>query len=253
MIIANLATYPPRLACAEDVIRKIAPQVDLINVVLNQCDQTLSTLSNLSNVRQILPAEDTKDTGKFFPEVDNAEWVILLDDDLVYPANYVEDTIVKISGLKQGRVLAGYHGVTYRRPKFSLEPRELRTWLMHGSRVHMWRDVAHFEEALAETIYVDQVGSGTAAIRGADMPPYAYMRGSQRFADVRLARWCYEEGLDVVCLPRPPGFLGSVSFDESIWESFTKRSPRHVREEILTFAYRRQNVHQMQRPCPGSV
>ena len=69
MIIANLATYPPRRENLLPVVQAIAPQVDQLNVVLNQYDAELPELVDIPNVKQIIPHEDTKDVGKFYPDV----------------------------------------------------------------------------------------------------------------------------------------------------------------------------------------
>jgi hypothetical protein len=62
------------------------------------------------------------------------------------------------------------------------------------------------------------------------------MRDSQMFVDVRLARWCFEQGIEIVCLPRPRGWLTEERHDERIYE-FTRQNPGHVSREVATFAF----------------
>ena len=72
MIVANLATYPPRVAQIGQILSSVSPQVDQVNVVLNLMDTVPKILSTFSNVVPILPGKDTKDTGKLYPNVDDA-------------------------------------------------------------------------------------------------------------------------------------------------------------------------------------
>ena len=74
-------------------------------------------------------------------------------------------------------------------------------------------------------------------LRAADMPPWPYMEDSRKFVDVRLARWCFERNITLVCPPRPRGWLRKVYFDESIYHTFTRRHPPHVAREIWTYAF----------------
>ena len=50
MITANLATYPPRRETLEAVAGYISPQVDQMNIVLNQYDEIPGKLAKFSNV-----------------------------------------------------------------------------------------------------------------------------------------------------------------------------------------------------------
>ena len=238
MIVANLATYPPRRARLPAVVRAVAPQVDRLNIVLNGYDAVPEELPRLPGVVPILPAEDTKDTGKFLPEVADGDDVFLIDDDLDYPPDYVAHTLAEIGACGGGRMAGGYHGSIYVRPRLGLSRRKIRRYFGYGpDRVMESRKVYNFFRALHRPVIVDQVGTGTAVMRGADMPPYAYMADARMFVDVRLARWCFEQDIAIVCLPRADGWLTEERFDERIYD-FTRTFPAHVVGEVSTFAFR---------------
>jgi hypothetical protein len=242
VIAANLATYPPRRGRLPIVVAAVAPQVDRLNVVLNGYDAVPDELPRLEGVVPILPPEDTKDVGKFYPDTSGADTVLLIDDDLEYPADYVARTLAAFEALGAGRFCGGYHGTIYVRPKLRLSLRRIRRYFAYGpDQVMEHRKVFKFDAALAEPVLVDQIGSGTAVLRQADVPPYAFMRDAQMFADVRLARWCFENGIAAVCLPRPAGWLSEERFDERIYE-FTRQSPRQVAWEVSAFAFRNPRV-----------
>lgn len=242
-IIANLATYPPRRAGLEQVVRGLAPQVDRLNLVLNQYDAPLPELADIANLEQILPHEDTKDAGKFYPEVGDADWVFFVDDDIPYPADFVERSIEHMTALPAGRWLGGYHASIYRQPSLLSRIRKIVKMLRNGRKMPAYdRTVFHYRAGLDLPIQVDQIGSGTAVMAARHAPPYEYMRDSQKFVDVRLARWCFEQGITPVCLPRKDGWLASIDYEETIWTGFTSKNHAHVTDEILTFAFSRPNV-----------
>ena len=244
MIIANLATYPPRASNLLRAIAAIAPQVDRLNVVLNQYETAPEGLRIAPNVELILPEEDTKDVGKFYPDTGGADYVFLVDDDIIYPQDFVIRTVAALKALGPSGYMAGYHGSLYQRPIPKLQiksfKRFLRYWLYPG-HIASYRKVYGFDPELESPpgpLVVDQLGSGVAIMHGADMPTYAYMRSSQKFVDVRLAKWCFEKGIAPVVLPHPEGWLIGVAFNETIHRSFTTTNPRHVADDIRTYAYK---------------
>ncbi|WP_208348907.1 hypothetical protein [Pseudaestuariivita rosea] len=237
-IVANLATYPPRHENLLPVVTSIASQVDLLNVVLNEYDSIPEQLASFPNVRAVIPDHDTKDAGKFYPELDGATYVLLIDDDLLYPSDYVSKTVERFEALGAGGFVAGYHASLYRKPKLSL-----RKWLdfLQSRNIANHRKVYIFYNQLDEPVVVDQVATNAAILKAADMPPYEYMKDSQKFVDVRLAKWCFEKGLTPIALPKAAKWLGTVRFDESIYEDFTKQNKQHVADEIWTYAFKVKN------------
>jgi len=239
MIIANLATYPPRRLNLEKVVAIISPQVDRLNIVLNQYDTVPVELVKYPNVVPIIPEHDLKDVGKFYPDVGDAKYVLLIDDDIIYPTDYVSASIRRFETLSLQNCMAGYHGSLYVRPR-------LRRFLRYPGLIFTYKKKVadfrsgkfYFSYELKTATVVDQIGSGTAILRGPDMPPFEYMRTSEKYVDVRLARWCFERGITPVCLPRLANWLKELNFDESIHRSFTKMNPSYVNAEILTYAFK---------------
>lgn len=239
MIIANLATYPPRSENLEKVVAVISPQVDRLNIVLNQYDALPDELKKYPNVFLFIPDEDLKDVGKFYPDVSDAKYVFLIDDDIIYPPDYVSATIARFEALALQNCMGGYHGSLYMRPRLGQLIRSPGLLFTYNKRVADFRSgkFCLFDELETATV-VDQIGSGTAILRGKDMPPFEYMRTSVKYVDVRLARWCFERGIIPVCLPRAAGWIGGVGFDETIYGGFTATNPSYVNTEILTYAFK---------------
>jgi hypothetical protein len=257
MIIGNLATYPARAALLPSIVHAIAPQVDQLNVLLNEYLTVPEYLTRFTNVNPIIPDHDTKDAGKFLPDCAHAEWVFLLDDDIIYPNDYVTLSLERVRNLAPGRYLTGYHGSIYRRyPSFQpISIKKLKVLIsqfLFRTHTGHYRKTLHFTHQLLNSVIIEQAGSGTAIMRGIDMPPYEFIKSSQKFVDVRLARWCYETGIIVVSLPRAGDWLRPCSREElgsdgTIYEDFTKKNHTHVVVEIKKFAFKDKRVGKF---CP---
>lgn len=238
MIIANLATYPSRRNNLEKVVEIISPQVDRLNIVLNQYDTVPVELEKFSNVVLIIPKDDLKDTGKFYPDVQEAEYVFLIDDDIIYPSDYVSSTVKSFEKLTFQNCIGGHHGSVYIKPSLRNLLRSPGLLFTYKKRIADFRIFFGLFRELKVATVVDQIGTGAAILRGKDMPPYEYMRSAIKYVDVRLARWCFEHDIMPVCLPREANWIGGVSFDETISSGFTTQNPPHVSTEILAFAFK---------------
>ena len=237
-IVANLATYPARVHRLRSVVAALAPQVDVLNIVLNEYASVPDELPRPSNVRPIVPDVDYKDVGKFHPATAPDDLVFLVDDDLEYPADYVAATRRQVEALGGGPCVYGYHGTVYAKPRFGLSPRRFGRWLRYGpERILEGKEVHRFGEALDRAVVVDQIGTGTAVLAGSLMPPMEYMLSSRKFVDVRMARWCFERAIDMVCLPRKAGWLSEERQETRIFD-FTRSNPPEVAAEVASFAFK---------------
>lgn len=249
IIVANMATFPPRAENLPQVVDRILPQVDRLNIVFNEYDSVPDQCRNRPGLCPIIPEEDTKDVGKFYPDVSDADYVFLIDDDVDYPKDYVTGMVGRFDALPEGRFLGGLHTSIYRKPKPGLTMQKMRRYMRYHlfpREIAAFRYILNFGHELEKPIFVDQVGTGSAILRGRDMPPYAYMRGSQKFVDVRLARWCFEQGITPISLPRKSGWLATEPDEHSIFLNFTQQHPWHVAREIREYAFKRRYL---ERPC----
>lgn len=252
MIVANLATYPPRRSFLDVVLKSISPQVDRVNLVLNEYDEIPEEVRAFENVHPIIPAEDTKDTGKFLPDISDSTFVFFVDDDLFYPHDYVTRSLARMDALPFTSALCGYHCSVYRKPKLRLSPEGGKAWLRFHLKPNMlaaYRDLYGSGNPVKAPILVDQVATCAAVMRGKDVPPFDYMRTSQKFVDVRLAKWCFERGIPRVCIALDKDWLTNSdslghSFAETIVNDFTYKHHPHVADEIRSFAFRTPRVGQ---------
>jgi hypothetical protein len=220
--IGQIATYPGRIGNLPAMLESVGSQLDEIHVVLNQYSAAQRRrLPKLANVDYLVPDEDLKDTGKFLRRAGANEYVFLMDDDLIFPTDYVATLIEAHQALPSARVAVGVHGVIY-------------SDLFEGAAPS--RFVAKFDKALAKPILVNQLGTGCLMLRGDLMPPFEFMQSSQRFVDVRFARYCHENGIGMLCVGRAAGWVQDQEPEESIFESYTRVHHGEQLGEILQFA-----------------
>ncbi|AUU83942.1 hypothetical protein [Leclercia sp. LSNIH1] len=89
MIVANMATYPARKSIIETTVPQIAKQVDKLTICLNEFTSIPNFLNEIPNVEPIVPNEDFKDVGKFILKHQDNDDVFYVDDDIIYPDNYI--------------------------------------------------------------------------------------------------------------------------------------------------------------------
>lgn len=225
MIRAHMATYPMRRDMLEQAVRSVAPQVDRLFLVLNDFAEVPAEIAAIGNVEPIIPDSDLKDVGKFLPLPKDDDLVFLVDDDLIYPPDFASTLVASAEGIGLDDAVFGCHGSIYD---------DVAGKGASGRRVYS------FKQKIAETICVDQLGTGAMLALGKNLAPFSVMQSSQKFVDVRYGRWLHAKGLDCWCLAHRKGFIAEIppseGRGETIYDTFTQRSPDHVISEILEFA-----------------
>ncbi len=148
-VTASLASYPVRESSLRRTVASILPQVDKLNVYLNNYDGIQTFLQDPKiTVARSQEHGDLRDSGKFFFLHDVVPgYHFTIDDDIVYPPNYVQHQILKILQYRKQAVV-GIHGVTFANPI---------------ERFYKDRDVTEFWKAAEVDQVVNLLGSGTVA------------------------------------------------------------------------------------------
>ena len=108
--IAGMATIYSRKETLPMVVANILPQVDELHIYLNDYGVVPQYMKQLQNiVPHLHPAGDLGDAGKFYTVHQHQGYYLSLDDDLIYPKDYVERLIAKIEQYKRQAVIS-YHG-----------------------------------------------------------------------------------------------------------------------------------------------
>jgi FkbM family methyltransferase len=110
-ITANMATIPERVNVLPDVIKSIIDQVDEINVYLNGFTDLPKCLLHYKIKVFWSQREngDLGDAGKFYKVGKTKGYFLSIDDDLIYPQNYVQKLISAIEAYDRKAVIS-FHG-----------------------------------------------------------------------------------------------------------------------------------------------
>lgn len=107
---ANIATYPPRINGLRTMIKTIYDQFDIIRIYFNEYEKAPHIEDPQKKIQKIT-GRNLYDNGKFIglEMVKEHEYYFTMDDDLLYPSNYVDHTIEQIEKFD---MIITYHGRT---------------------------------------------------------------------------------------------------------------------------------------------
>ena len=188
-----LATFPAREQNLPAIVDALLPQCDVLNVYLNEYEHVPEVLVH-EKIRVTLgrnAAGDLKDNGKFFNcrEFEDS-YHVFVDDDIVYPPNYVETIVAGVR--KYGfRAIVGFHGTIYKPPVESYLKDRIVLPFYAGTRAAV----------------VDQLGTGTVGYHSSTFSAHLDAFETQGIADLWFARLAAERGVPMVALERPDHWL----------------------------------------------
>ncbi len=106
----SIASVPARSQSLGQVVERLLPQVDRMNIYLNQYPEIPAYLQHPKVVvARSQDHGDAGDAGKFFWLNCGAEYYLTCDDDILYPHDYATRTIAAIE--RYGRkAVVGWHG-----------------------------------------------------------------------------------------------------------------------------------------------
>jgi FkbM family methyltransferase len=210
LITVSLASIPSRRAGLMRVVESLLGQVDQLNVYLNNYESVPAFLNHPRiRVARSQDHGDLRDNGKFFfLEGARPGYYFTVDDDIVYPDNYVSYLVSK---LKQygDQVIVGFHGTTL--------PAIFERFFSKNGRT-----VLSFKHALAEDRQVHLLGSGTTAWHTSTLPLSLRDFETTGMADVWLGVGAQQHAVPMISVTRDQGYLEPIEDIEkgSLYEEF---------------------------------
>ena len=218
MITASLCTIPERIESLKLTVNSLIPQVDRLVMIFNEYNPTCLTSYNYrpSNPRidHVTMSNDMTDANKFF-NIENVEgYVIICDDDLQYPPDYVAKMI---AGVDKYKCVVSLHGRTMKKP---------------------FRDFYHIERnyrclgTVLNDVEVDICGSGVMAYH-TDFFKLKYSDFElPNMADVFVSKIAHQQKVKMMVLQHREGYLKHTNHAETIFR--IENDKKFVRQtEIL--------------------
>lgn len=154
-----LATYPAREDCLEDLFQSVLPQFDKMYIYLNRYEDIPDIIrkSNRndeggSSIEYILDKSGRPKASGKFRWIDHEGYIFTLDDDIIYPENYVEYLIGWIEKFKR-RAFVGVHGLIF----------EENVKNFHVGDGNSIQEKINFNKSLENSKRVHLIGTGTMA------------------------------------------------------------------------------------------
>lgn len=219
------------------VVEALLPQVDDICVWLNGYDAVPEELAGRDRVVVRL-GEDVGDRGKF-AFLDGFDGLYLsVDDDITYPAFYVEHCLAGIEKYADG-VIVGWHG--------SLLAPDITDFYEHSKR-----EVFNFGRDLAADTAVDVLGTGAAAFLTSTLPLRTDAFVAPNMADIFFALQARTAGVPLVALAHAPGWATDIVFprNETIWGASVNRAGGAYDTGATTAALLPDLLAQQRQPLP---
>lgn len=217
--VASMATMPSRAHKLPATVTSILGQVDHLFVHLNGFDRVPDVLNKPEiTVSRSQNYGDLKDTGKFLNlrDVDDNAYVFTIDDDIVYPANYVSrmrDCLKRFDD----KVVAGVHGVIY-------PPRPVGFFE---------RLVLHFMREFPIDMPVSCLGTGTTAFKLGTLRPNVDDFSRHGMADLFFAGLAKQAGVPLISVARPENWLVEIAatdeLDDSLFQETRKDNGPHLK------------------------
>ena len=192
-VVASLCSVPERAELLKLTLASLAPQVDQLHLYLDRYDAIPEIVRNCHPNLSVVLSRDRpglRDNGKFLPfePLKKECYYFTIDDDIIYPPDYVAAMIRKIDEYGRQAVI-GVHGV--------LIPEQATCYFSGFRKVH------GFIQALERDALVNILGTGTVAfhsglLQGLRLDHFP----TPGMTDLYLASFCKQRGIPMLCIAR---------------------------------------------------
>ena len=208
-IIGAMASFKDRKATLFQSVNSIINQVDHLYLYLNDYDEIPPLNSDRTRLTIILgkyAMGDIKDTAKFavistLTSVDS--YILTLDDDIVYPEDYVSTMINKL-GEYNTKTVVGVYGV-----KIS---KNFNNYVDD-------KTIYHFDSELKTPISADILGTGTMIFRIQNISIQPSDFKIHGLSDVWFAKYCHDNSIGMVCIDREENWLRQIDKVDNVLQS----------------------------------
>jgi len=201
---ASMASIPGREDLLRQAVQSLLPQVDHLNVYLNEYPEVPTFLQGHPQIT-VARSQDhgnRGDAGKFFWSAGIEGYHFTCDDDIVYPPDYVTRAVKAVEHFGRRAVLS-FHGTILRdNPKVYYEDRKVT---YHCLR-HVPRDHA-----------VHVAGTGVMVYHASTIKVSPDLFRHPNMADMWMAKHCQECSIPQVVVNHPEGWIKTHRVVDTIY------------------------------------
>jgi glycosyltransferase involved in cell wall biosynthesis len=210
-----MATFPERFATVGRTVETLLNQTqmpDEIHIWVNESELPPPLPDDGRIVIHLAKDNNLTDIGKFAAADLAPEGIIILaDDDLKYPQDYVETMIREVNRFS-GELCIGLHGVVF---PIGVKINEINDYFTQR-RVHL------YSRGSSSHIPCHVMGTGTMAYDKRKVQFDHTQWDHNRMVDLHVGVTCQKMGVGIISIPRPTNWLTAFELEEddvSIWES----------------------------------
>lgn len=201
------------------VLDSLLPQVDRLNIYLNYPKG-----ESLPPICQTHPQKDKINlvhagnnnlndlycNGKFYflDQIDNG-YIFTVDDDLVYPANYIKQSIAKIERYNRKCVVGTQGGILPSRV----------------SCFYQERNLIHCTSRLDRDVFVNLIGTGVIGFHKSTINLSLHDFKTPNSADLWFSIVCQFQQIPIVCITKREHELLDLKYEQCLWSN-RKRSDK---------------------------
>lgn len=189
MIIANIASVPDRKKELARVVRDLYPQVDKINVGLNNYNK-IPVFLKKEKINAWVSDNSVGDAEKF--RSDDKGYYFTCDDDMLYPDDYVQTMISTLDNYNKDVILT-CHGRAYKGRVQSYN--------------RGWAEFYHCLHEVAEDSYVTVGGTGVMLFHTDSFQMDISDFDHKNMADIFVARKAKAVDVPIVCMAHETGWI----------------------------------------------
>lgn len=211
MITAKIASIPERISQLEITIQFFLHHVDRLDVYLNNYPSVPDFLK--APKIQVFTSQDSGDKGDIgkFYQIDSVSgYVLTLDDDLIYPEDYIHKMVEKIDHYQRNAFICVHANLL---PKHKL------------SSYYQDKLGIHFEKKLERDTRVHIPGTGTLGFHTDNIKLSQSIFLVPNMTDIWLAVYAHENKIPIISIERQDNWLLQArgkEFSRSIYQSSFK-------------------------------
>jgi len=204
--IVNVASYN-RIESLIKTVESIYDQCDELNIFLNHFDGEIPLKFLDDKINIYFSDNRFGDALKFARLEDSDGYYLTIDDDLIYPENYVDYMVARCKEYSNQRV------VTLHGKKFSSFP--IQSYYKSHSEYY------HCLQPMRKNVLVQFGGTGVMCFHTSLLKIPFYFFKLPNMADIWVGKYCMENNIEMICITHPKDFLKYIDQKTTIHGNYS--------------------------------
>jgi hypothetical protein len=205
--IINVASYN-RIESLINTINSIYDQCDVINIFLNDHTGEIPEKLLDSKINLFFSDNSYGDALKFAKLMESDGYYLTIDDDLIYPPNYVNYMVSRCKEYSNKRVVT-LHGRNF--PSFPI-----------NSYYNSYRELYHCLKPQRKNVLVQFGGTGVMCFHTDLMKIPIEFFLYPNMSDIWVGKYCIENNIEMICITHPGDFLKYQPQKSTIYDTESK-------------------------------